>query len=123
MSIKFEVDAEEFKEAMERKRQAMEKIREFFKTEGGNIVKEEVEMVTPVGKRSYIGPKGEIHPGFLKSSIRLKYGARGFFVKPSAIYARKVEARHGFVARAYTSALTRLRSLVEDLVGDLVGES
>jgi len=111
MSVKVEVDAEEFRKAMEKKRRATERIREFFKTEGMGIVKEEVAMFTPV------------KTGFLKASIKGKLGRIGFFVKPSAIYAYKVEARHGFVARAYTSALTRLRALVEDLIGDLVGES
>lgn len=111
MSVKFEVDAEEFKEAMERKRQATERIREFFKTEGMQIVKEEVEIVTPVVT------------GFLKASIKGKLTRKGFFVRPTAIYARRVERKHGFVARAYVSTLTRLRSLIDGLVRDLYGES
>ena len=86
-------------------------MKQSFKTEGLGIVKEEMEIVTPV------------LTGHLRASIRSKETPKGFFVHPSAIYARKIERKYGFVARAYTSALTRLRSLIEDLVGDLVGES
>jgi len=111
MSVKLEVDTEEFKEAMKRKAEATEKMKQFFKTEGLGIVKEEMEIVTPV------------LTGHLRASIRSKETPKGFFVHPSAIYARKIERKYGFVLRAYYSALTKLRTLIDDLIGDLVGES
>jgi len=121
---KIEIDDSELQRKMKEKIEASKQIMRFFKSEGSKIVKGEMEIYTPVGKRAFVDRYGNVHPGFLRSGIKTRMGRNRFFVQPSAWYAAIVEKRKGFVRRTAEEVVDKLEKLVEELVEEYwVGES